>query len=79
MAFKKRKMLRLQIFFFYKLLMWWVVIGKLKSDISGRSRCKPIRIYYPSSKNVVESFEAIALLVKESMILLRGVKCNFIE
>ena len=29
--------------------------------------------------NVVEKFVAIALLLKELMILLNGAKCNFIE
>ena len=38
-------MLELQTFFFFKLLMRWVVIGKLKSDISGEPRCEPIRVY----------------------------------
>ena len=30
------------------------------------------------SKNVVKKFMAIALLLKELMILLKGAKCNFI-
>ena len=49
MAFKRRKMLELQTFFFKKLLMWWVVIGKLKSDVSSGPRCEPIKIYYLSN------------------------------
>ena len=30
-------------------------------------------------KKIVEKFVVIILFVKESMILLRGAKCNFIE
>ena len=67
-------------FFFYKLLMWWVVTGKLKSDVSSRPRCEPKRIYYLNTcKNVVKNFVTIALHVKESMILLREAKSNFME
>ena len=45
MAFKRRKMLELQTFF----LQIWVIIGKLKSDVSGKPKCEPIKIYYLSS------------------------------
>ena len=27
----------------YKMLMWWMIIGKWKSEINGRSRWKPIK------------------------------------
>ena len=30
-------------------------------------------------KNIIEKFVIIALLLKKSMILLKGAKCNFIE
>ena len=50
-----------------------MVIGKLKSDVSGEFRCETIRIFYLSfCKNVVENFVVITLVVKESVILLRG-------
>ena len=60
--------------------MWWVIINKLKSDVSDEPRCKLIvNTTLVVCKNVVENFVAITLLVKGLMILLRGTKCNFIE
>ena len=53
--------------------MWWVIISKLKSDVSDESRCELI------INTTLENFVAITLLVKGLMILLRGTKCNFIE
>ena len=57
--------------------MWWVIINKLKSDVSNEPRCILIvNTTLVVCKNVVET---ITLLVKGLMILLRGAKCNFIE
>ena len=38
-------MLKIQIILqkFYKLLMWWVIIGKWKIDINGEPRWKSIK------------------------------------
>ena len=57
-----------------------MVIGKSKSSVSGGSSVN----WYKFSilivcKNIVENFVAIALLLKEFMILLKRTKCNFIE
>ena len=41
-------MLELQIFF-YKLLMWWVVISKKKFDVNDEIKCKQIKVYYHNS------------------------------
>ena len=30
----------------YKLLMWWVFIGKWKSDVNDKPKWEPIRINY---------------------------------
>ena len=60
--------------------MWWVIISKLKSDVSDEPRCELIiNTTLVVCKNVVENFVAIKLLVKGLMIFLRGAKCNFIE
>ena len=60
--------------------MWWVIISKLKSDVSNEPRCELIvNTTLVVCKNVVENFVAITLLVKGLMILLRRAKCNFIK
>ena len=60
--------------------MWWVIISKLKSDVSDEPRCELIvNTTLVVCKNVVENFVAIALLIKELMVLLRRAKYNFIE
>ena len=43
-------------------------------------KCEPIKIYASTvRKNIVNKYVTIMLLQKESMILLRREKCNFIE
>ena len=57
-----------------------MVISKLKCDISDELRCKPIKVYYHKIfKNVIENFVARVVLVKETITILRGAKCDFIE
>ena len=51
-----------------------MVISKLKCDISDELRCKPIKVYYHKIFwNVIENFVARVVLVKETIIILRGV------
>ena len=55
---------------------YWYV----KSDVNGESRYELIIICTSTiCINVVEKFVLITLLLKESTILFRGTKCNFIE
>ena len=64
MAFKRRKLNARVTNFFYKLLIWWVIINKLKSDVSDEPRCKLIvNTTLVVCKNVVENVA----------------KCNFIK
>lgn len=50
-----------------------MVIGKWKNDENGESICELVRIYYLKvCKNIVKKFLVVALLLKWSMIMLRG-------
>ena len=55
MAFKKKKMLGLQIFFFIFLQIIDVVNNYwyLKSDASSGPKCKPISIYLPQEFAII--------------------------
>ena len=51
-----------------------------KSGVNSGPSANQYKFYTSTvCKNVVKKFMAIALLLKELMILLKGAKCNFLE
>ena len=58
-----------------------MIIGKLKSDVSGKPKCEPIKIYYLSSLlKCCRKFCGYSIIhTRINNIVNGGEKCNFIE